>query len=1039
MRSILKGRWIIFALWLVLSIGLMIVAPSLADEVRDKGQITVPDEYSSSRAGQLLAEMEGADTSTNATALIFHSDTAFSEDQISEIKNSIEGLKLDKEELGIQSIITHFDQEQLASDMLSEDNRTIIVLLNVMFGEYTPTEAKEALYEALEGTSVEHYLTGNWIINEDVLISSEEGLKKTEYITVVFILVILFIVFRSATAPFVPLLTVGLSYLTAQSIVAFLSYYFNFPLSTFTQIFMVAIMFGIGTDYCILLISRYKEELTKGNDKQQAIITTYRTAGRTVFISGIAVLVGFSVIGFSTFNLFQSAVAVAIGIAVLLIALYTVVPFFLYVLGAKLFWPMKGELSHDESKLWDKVGRFSLSKPFMAIIVIAIIIVPLLLGRQNLISYNSLEEIGDKYDSVKGFNLLSESFGPGEALPTTIVLKDSQSFATSEGFATIEQISRKLMELDGVSIVRSATRPTGELMEQFLVVDQVGQLDDGLKEGKSGLKEISDGLAKASVEISSNQSQLDTAIEGAEALTAGGKELQAGVTQLSNGLEQLAAGMNEGTLASEQLLAGLQELEASANVLLQSSNELLSGYKELAASLDQITGGYEAIGAQQQELASSLSQLQEGIAALGESYPEITSDPLYMQLQQMSGEMSQGAIILAEQLSQLNLATATVMTHLTAANEGLEQFNTGQQQFGAGLHQVVSGMQELQAGLSELTSAQGQVVQQLPAMKDGMLQLTDGQKQLQQGFVDVQSQLVQLTDGLDQGVDGLNQVTDGIATAGDYMQGLISSPNKELSGWYLPEEVIESDEYREVLEQYMSANRTITSIDVILTHHPYSQEAMDMMESLGQNVDLVLSGSSYEHAVVEVGGVTSMNHDLQSISDEDYNRTVILMLIGILVILLIVFRSITMPIYIVISLLLTYYGALAFTELLYVHVFNLSGISWAVPFFGFVLLLALGVDYSIFLMDRFRENKDMEPSVAIHEAMKSMGTVIMSAAVILGGTFAAMLPSGVMSLLQIATLVLVGLFLYALVMLPLFIPVVVKLLGKYNWWPFMKK
>jgi RND superfamily putative drug exporter len=116
-----------------------------------------------------------------------------------------------------------------------------------------------------------------------------------------------------------------------------------------------------------------------------------------------------------------------------------------------------------------------------------------------------------------------------------------------------------------------------------------------------------------------------------------------------------------------------------------------------------------------------------------------------------------------------------------------------------------------------------------------------------------------------------------------------------------------------------------------------------------------------------------------------------------------------------------------------------EGISWAVPFFGFVMLMALGIDYSIFLMDRFKEYRHLSPKEAILKAMENMGTVIMSAAVILGGTFAAMLPSGVMSLLQIATIVLCGLFLYALVMLPLFIPVMVRMFGPANWWPFMDR
>ncbi len=86
--------------------------------------------------------------------------------------------------------------------------------------------------------------------------------------------------FRSLVAPFVPLLTVGLTYVVSQSIVAFLVDRVDFPLSTFTQTFLVAVLFGIGTDYCILLLSRFKEELAKREDRIEAIIATYKTAGK---------------------------------------------------------------------------------------------------------------------------------------------------------------------------------------------------------------------------------------------------------------------------------------------------------------------------------------------------------------------------------------------------------------------------------------------------------------------------------------------------------------------------------------------------------------------------------------------------------------------------------------------------------------------------------------------------------------------------------------------------------------------------------------
>lgn len=234
-----------------------------------------------------------------------------------------------------------FDRKELEDQLVAKDGRTMLALVSIEADGKEPQELQSLLVEAASTIKVEHYYTSEWMINEDQIRSSMEGLAKTEYITVVFILVILFLVFRSAVAPFVPLVVVGLSYLLSQSVVAFLAEYAGFPLSTFTQIFMVAILFGIGTDYCILLISRYKEELASGLDRTEAIVRTYRNAGRTVLISGLAVLIGFASIGFSTFGLYRSAVAVAVGVAVLLLALVTLVPFFMAVLGNALFWPQK--------------------------------------------------------------------------------------------------------------------------------------------------------------------------------------------------------------------------------------------------------------------------------------------------------------------------------------------------------------------------------------------------------------------------------------------------------------------------------------------------------------------------------------------------------------------------------------------------------------------------------------------------------------------------------------------------------------------------
>ncbi|VTR63269.1 Putative membrane protein ydgH [Actinobacillus pleuropneumoniae] len=237
----------------------------------------------------------------------------------------------------------------------------------------------------------------------------------------------------------------------------------------------------------------------------------------------------------------------------------------------------------------------------------------------------------------------------------------------------------------------------------------------------------------------------------------------------------------------------------------------------------------------------------------------------------------------------------------------------------------------------------------------------------------------------------------------------------------------------------MSDDRKVMTLDVVLSTNPYSEEALGSVEQIQAAVDRAVKDTKLENAEVAISGITSTNNDLQSISNEDYTRTVILMLSGIFIILVVLLRSIVMPIYLIISLVITYFTAVGVTEMIFVHGFGYSGITWATPFFSFVMLIALGVDYSIFLMARFNENKAWNVQDAILHAMRNMGTVILSAVVILGGTFAAMYPSGVLSMMQIATVVLVGLVLYALLFLPFFVPVMVRIFGRANWWPFSPK
>ncbi|MDK8183125.1 MMPL family transporter [Paenibacillus sp. UMB4589-SE434] len=1041
MRTILKARWAIMAIWIVAAIALFMTAPSLSELVKEKGTIRVPDGYSSSRAQEILDEVAAAngDSHKSQIALLFHNPNGLSTDEKQEVNHTLTMLADSKAKLHIISMLNPFEQPELADKLISKDGKTILTSLTVDTGSVSSQEVKEAISTQLNDVKVEHYMTGRQQIDHDQIESSQAGLKKSESITVVFILLILFVVFRSFVAPFIPLLTVGLSYIVSQSIVSFLVDSTDFPLSTFTQIFMVAVLFGIGTDYCILLISRFKEELAQHEDTWEAIIATYRTAGKTVLFSGLAVLVGFSVIGLSQFILYRSAVAVAIGIAVMLLALVTVVPFFMAVLGKKLFWPTKGSLEHKESRIWGAVGSFSLKRPLAAFLIVAAVTVPFLITYSGQVSFNSLEEIGDKYESVKAFNLISQSFDPGESMPTQVVIKTANPLKETEYMALAEKMSREIMKVDGVSSVRSLSRPAGDEIQDFKVAEQVKSLESGLKEGNKGINDIKSGLSEANSQLTKNEPQLKKAASSTDKLTDGTKQLTSGITQLQGGLSQIQKGIADGSMGAGQLKQALQQAKASAQQLAQAHEKLLQSYQQLGGGMVQMSNGLTQMQQQVEGAAKSLQGLEQHFTSLQSRYPELQQDPDYVTIHATVTQSGKGIGQLGAALGQVHSQMQQISGGMKQANDAYTQAAAGQRSLASGLDQLIAGISKLESGLNQAAAGQSQIIGKLPGIVHGLEQLQDGQNQIGQGFTQLTGQLTQLTNGLQKSVDGLSQISGGLHSANNYLQQVGSTADNELGGWFVPEEVVQNKEFKQALDLYLSADRKVMTLDVVFSVNPYGTKAIDSVKEVQAAVDRAVKNTKLEQSDIALGGVSSTFADLKQISGEDYTRTVALMLIGILLILILLFRSIVMPLYIIASLLLTFFTSMGITELVFTNILGYSGVTWATPFFGFVMLMALGVDYSIFLMDRFNENKHLSVKDAILFAMRNMGPVIISAVIILGGTFASFYPSGVLSMMQIATVVLSGLLLYTFLLLPFFVPVMAKMFGAANWWPFAPK
>lgn len=1049
MKQIIRFRWPIAILWIIATAGLLFLAPDLQELVREKGQITIPEQYPSQKAARLIDKMDddGVRQKENAV-LVFHDKKKLGEAEKDEVVRAIDQLKEHKEELAISNIVAFRDDPAIEEQTVSKDETTIIIPFQVSLENQEIEESREKIYETLRDIEVDHYLTGERYIEQDIITNSEKGLKKTEKITIVLILIILFIVFRSFVAPFIPLLTVGISYLAAQGIVAILANTMNFPLSTYTQIFMVAVMFGIGTDYCILIISRFKEELANYDSVKEAVIKTYQASGKTILYASLAVLIGFSTIGLSTFSLYQSAVAVGVGVAVVVIALFTLVPFFLLLLGKKLFWPFDRQVNHKESKLWGKVGTFAWSRPLLSLLIVAIIIVPPLLLYDGTKSYNSLEEIGDDYESVIGFNKIADSFGPGQTMPTTILLETDQQISSVNDYQDIETITQELSKMDGIKEVRSATRPTGEVIEEFLVDEQSKILADGINQSLDGIKEIEDALREATTEIDEAVPQLSDAKDGLQQLMEGTDEAKSGVEDISSALEEIQTGIQSGTQGIDDIKESLQLIQNSLNELTTSNKQLLEGYEAIAEGLEDFGGGRSIDANELDQLVETLESAKEQMETVFHTAvatnPDLQEDPnfleAYMTAEGQIGGVIDGITDMKGQLQELAKAQGQlqeqVINPLNQLNEGLSESINAQQQLAEGIDELISGVDELKSGLNQASDGQGEVVNHTSNVTDGLAEIYGGQEELTSAFDEMKDGLETLSDGLADGSDGLQEIDTGLSDIVVYLDDI--QFDKENPIVIIPEEALTDEDFIDGTKPYISDDQMITKFDVVLEDNPYSSEAIQMIEHIEQKANNAKQGTIFAESSPKIGGISSMNHDLQQMSDDDFYRTVVFMIIGIFIILVILLRSIIIPTYLIGSLVLTYFTSMGITEIIFVNIAGFDGLTWAAPFFTFVILIALGIDYSIFLMDRFNEYHHLGIKEGLLKAMKNMGTVIISAAVILGGTFAAMLPSGVLSLLQIATAVITGLFLYAFVMLPLFVPTMVKLFGNKNWWPFKR-
>ena len=219
-------------------------------------------------------------------------------------------------------------------------------------------------------------------------------------------------------------------------------------------------------------------------------------------------------------------------------------------------------------------------------------------------------------------------------------------------------------------------------------------------------------------------------------------------------------------------------------------------------------------------------------------------------------------------------------------------------------------------------------------------------------------------------------------------------------------------------------------IDATLTAAADSDAAKDTVERLRTRVHAVSGADAL------VGGYTAQQYDTQQTAARDRTVIVPIVLAVILLILMLLLRSLLVPVLLVATVGLNFLATLGVSALVFQHLLGFSGTDASVPLYGFVFLVALGVDYNIFLMSRVREEALVHGNrQGVLRGLTTTGGVITSAGVVLAATFAALMVIPLAFLVQIAFIVDFGVLLDTLVVRSLLVPALMIDIGPRAWWP----
>lgn len=448
-RIVVYNPWKVILAWLVAAAAIVVLAPSLDDVTSQDQANFLPDSYESVQAMDVAEQDFAQANDSTATVVVKRADgqplTDADQAKVGELAQQVQAAGIPRV-TGAQTgpgTVSPNKQVQLISIGLQGvgDNPELLGAI---------PKIRDTLAPAVAGTGLSTAVTGDialWSDNQDAF---DDAFVIVGIATFVLIIALLLIIYRSPIAAFLPIVTVGVVSAVASGMVALFAKTFDMQADGSMGIILTIVLYGVGTDYILFLLFRYRERLRAGDDSKTALVASVSRVGEVIASAAAAIAIAFSALLLAVFGGFRSlGPGLAIAVVIMAIAAVTLVPAVVSLIGPKVFWPSKSWQRTPKGSVFQRLGKFTGRRPGVVALASGGVMVVLALGSLGMKwNYDQNSQLPEGTESTQGIQDLQAGFPEGALNPTTVYVRSDNGQQLDK--PAMEQLAKRLIEAPGI-------------------------------------------------------------------------------------------------------------------------------------------------------------------------------------------------------------------------------------------------------------------------------------------------------------------------------------------------------------------------------------------------------------------------------------------------------------------------------------------------------------------------------------------------------------------------------------------------------------